>query len=303
MVGLNFKFEVVACEVGGQLLNQVLTDGELLVKLVDLLDSLLVDGVCSCDLTELRGKVTQNEGEDGHTNNDDEHSPDELIFVCGEDITVADCCTGNSGPIERCHELVEVRGILKAILGDPIDIRLKVELRSSLPEASSDHKDENKLYEGSDNALNTNWDIQIFEELREVWHSKSHSSELEDQHDLVETRHSLEVLVEEVLDFVVATFFILGNISHVCQRIERVEIRDEHGGVKAVVAVSGTLERQSVILEDLASLADLLAMLVIKWRREDPEHVDQIDETEHKLRIDDELTGFGLETDSIDHGE
>jgi hypothetical protein len=82
LVRLDLKFEVVAVEVGCKLLHQVLTNLELLIQLVDLLDSLLVHGVRSGDFTELRTQVTQNERENGDTDNDDEHGPNELIFVC-----------------------------------------------------------------------------------------------------------------------------------------------------------------------------------------------------------------------------
>lgn len=82
LIGFHLKFEVVAVEVGCKLLHQVLTNLELLIKLVDLLDSLLVDCIRSGDFTKLRTKVTQNEREYGNTNDDDEHGPNEFIFVC-----------------------------------------------------------------------------------------------------------------------------------------------------------------------------------------------------------------------------
>lgn len=122
MIGFYLKFEVVTIEVGSKLLHKILTNLELLIKLVDLLDSLLVHGIRSSDFTELRTQVTQNEREYGNTNDDDEHGPNELILVSWQDISISYCRTGYRGPIDSCQELVHFRRILKPVSSDPINI-------------------------------------------------------------------------------------------------------------------------------------------------------------------------------------
>ena len=53
LISFHLKFEVVTIKVGCKLLHKVLTNLELLIKLVDLLDSLLVHCIRSGDFTKL----------------------------------------------------------------------------------------------------------------------------------------------------------------------------------------------------------------------------------------------------------
>lgn len=118
---------------------------------------------------------------------------------------------------------------MEPVFRDPINVRFKIQLRGSLPEAPGDHKDEHELQESLGYILNTNGNIQVLEEELEVGQSESYPSKLEHQHNFVKTWHSLEILIEEVFDLVVSTILIVRFGSHVGQWVKRVKIEKEHG--------------------------------------------------------------------------
>ena len=82
LVRFNFKLRLIAIsKVVRQLLHQLGTNLKLLVKMLNLLNSLLI---CRSSLRKIRkvsGHVTQEVGEDGNAKNDDKEAPKEFVTI------------------------------------------------------------------------------------------------------------------------------------------------------------------------------------------------------------------------------
>jgi len=72
---------------------------EFLIKLFNLLHSFLVVSISLRNLHELRSQVGENVREISNTENNDDHGPEQFIVVGWKDVTISNCCTGDSGPI------------------------------------------------------------------------------------------------------------------------------------------------------------------------------------------------------------
>lgn len=103
MVRLQFEVGVIVGEVVRQFVDQVSANLELLVKLIDLLDSFLVGSKSPIDLTKLRTEITENVRKDSNSKDNDEQSPNKLIVVNGQYVSISNSCTSDRGPVHRGH--------------------------------------------------------------------------------------------------------------------------------------------------------------------------------------------------------
>ena len=159
MVGFKLHFRVVVAEVISKLIDKRTSNMKLLVELINLLNPLLVRGICSCNLTELGTEVGQDVGENGYSKDDDGHCPEELKVVGWQDVSISDGSTSHSGPVHSSNILIKHSSVLKVISINPIFVMLDVSQTCCKPEATRYMEDESKNGKSLNKILYFNFEV------------------------------------------------------------------------------------------------------------------------------------------------
>jgi len=151
---------------------------ELLVKLFNLLDPLLVGNLLAGQLAELRAQVWQDVGENGDTKNNDQHSPEELVVVCWQDVSIANSCASYCGPIQARNVLLNEAWVFQPTRSDPVKPSVDVSFTSEVPETSCNVEDIRKQHKCLNQILHFDPKIKIFQEILKVSQRISASTHL-----------------------------------------------------------------------------------------------------------------------------